>query len=102
MKIEITLKCPNCSGTEIVKNGKKKSKIQNYLCKDCNRQFIGDHALTYKGCHSGLYHKIELMLVRNVGIRDISEIENVSICTVLSVLIKSNKIITPKQNHYEF
>ena len=25
---------------------------QNYQCKDCRRQFIGDHALTYHGCHS--------------------------------------------------
>jgi len=101
MKIEITLKCPRCSGLHIVKNGIKKSEVQNYLCKTCNRQFIGDHALTYKGCHSGLYKKIELMLVRNIGIRDIAEIENVSTCTVLSVLTKSDKIITPKQKHYD-
>jgi insertion element IS1 protein InsB len=101
MKIEITLKCPCCSGTNIVKNGKKSYQVQNYLCKDCRRQFIGDHALKYNGCHSELYHKIELMLVRNVGIRDIAEIENVSIYTVLSVLTKSDKKITPKQKHYD-
>ena len=101
MKIEITLKCPKCAGTDIVKNGIKKSEIQNFICKTCNRQFIGDHALTYKGCHSGQYKKIELMLVRNVGIRDIAEIENVSTSTVLSVLTKSDKIITPKQKHYD-
>ena len=41
------------------------------------------------------------MLVRNVGIRDIAEIENVSIYTVLSVLTKSDKEITPKQKHYD-
>ncbi|WP_425455471.1 IS1/IS1595 family N-terminal zinc-binding domain-containing protein [Cardiobacterium valvarum] len=23
---------------------------QNYLCRDCNRQFIGDHNLTYPRC----------------------------------------------------
>ena len=101
MTIEITLKCPDCSGTNIVKNGKKSYQVQNYLCKDCRRQFIGDHALKYNGCHSELYHKIELMLVRNVGIRDIAEIENVSIYTVLSVLTKSDKRITPKQKYYD-
>lgn len=100
MQIEITVKCPDCSGINIVKNGKKSYQVQNYQCKDCQRQFIGDHALKYKGCHSDLYHKIELMLVRNVGIRDISEIEHVSTGTVLSVLTKSNKVITPKQKHY--
>jgi len=50
MKIKITLRCPNCSGTNLKRNGNKKNKKQNYFCKDCNRQFIGDHALTYKGC----------------------------------------------------
>jgi IS1 family transposase/transposase-like protein len=101
MQIEITLKCPSCEGINIVKNGKKSYQVQNYQCKDCQRQFIGDHALRYKGCHSDLYHKIELMLVRNVGIRDIAEIEHVSLGTVLSVLTESNKVITPKQKHYD-
>ena len=101
MRIEITLKCPDCSGENIVKNGKKSYQVQNYLCKDCNRQFIGDHALKYNGCHSKLYHKIELMLVRNVGIRDITEIENISTNTVLSILTKSDKTITPKQKYYD-
>ena len=57
LKIEITLKFPHCTGTNIVKNGIKAYGVQNYLCKDCGRQFIGDHALTYQGCHSYLYHK---------------------------------------------
>ncbi len=36
------LHCPNCQDTKIVKNGNKKNKKQNYLCKTCKRQFIGD------------------------------------------------------------
>jgi len=47
MKIEITLYCPDCQGAKVKKNGKKSSKKQNYFCKDCGRQFIGNHALTY-------------------------------------------------------
>jgi IS1 family transposase/transposase-like protein len=101
MKIKITLHCPDCQGTKIKKNGKKSSKKQNYLCKNCKRQFIGDHALRYKGCHSQLKNKILLMLVRGIGIRDISEIENISINKVLSVLVYSNHKIQPKQSHYE-
>ena len=42
-----------------------------------------------------------MMLVRVVGIRDVSEIENVSIQKVLSVLTKSNYVIRPKQTHYD-
>jgi IS1 family transposase len=41
------------------------------------------------------------MLVRGVGIRDISVIEQVSINKVLSVLVHSNRTITPKQRHYD-
>lgn len=101
MKVEITIVCPCCSSINIKKNGKKKNKKQNYRCNDCGRQFIGDHALTYKGCFSGLISKILLMLVRGVGIRDIAIIEDVSIGKVLSVLINSNKNIKPKQSYYE-
>ena len=35
--------------------------------------------LPIKGCHSNINRKITLMLVRGVGIRDISKIEEVSI-----------------------
>ena len=101
MKITITLHCPDCQSTKIKRNGKKTSKKQNYFCKDCRRQFIGDHALTYKGCHSKLIHRILTMLVRGVGIRDISEIEEISIKKVLSTLVNSNHILKPKQTHYD-
>ena len=41
------------------------------------------------------------MLVRGIGIRDMSVIENVSIKKTLSVLVNSNRIITAKQQHYD-
>ena len=100
MKIRIELYCPNCQSAKVVKNGKKPNGKQNYLCKNerCGRQFIGDHNLTYKGCHSNINHKITLMLVRGVGIRDISKIEEVSTGKVLTVLVKSSYSITPKRS----
>jgi transposase-like protein len=101
MQIEITLYCPDCQSAKIKKNGKKSSEKQNYFCKNCGRQFIGDHSLSYKGCHSELNQKILRMLVRGVGIRDISEIEIISINKVLSVLVNSSHKIKPKQNHYD-
>ena len=101
MQITITLHCPNCHSANIKKNGKKSSAKQNYYCKECRRQFIGDHALTYKGWHSDLIHKILLMLVRGIGIRDIAEIEKISIKKVLSTLVNSNHTLKPKQSHYD-
>jgi transposase-like protein len=75
MKITITLHCPDCQSIKVKKNGKKISKKQNYLCKACGRQFTGDHALCYKGCHSCPTQRILLMSVRGAGIRDMAEIE---------------------------
>ena len=28
------------------------------MCKNCGRQFIADHELTYKGCHSTINQRI--------------------------------------------
>ncbi|KAA6338033.1 hypothetical protein EZS27_013938 [termite gut metagenome] len=95
MNITLTLHCPHCQSPQIKKNGKKACGKQNYLCKNCSRPFIGDHALTYKACHWGLIKRILLMLVRGIGIRDISAIQEVSIRKVLSVLVNSHYAITP-------
>ncbi len=54
-----------------------------------------------KACHSTLIHKILLMLVRGIRIRDIAEIEKVSIKKVLSVLVKSSHCIKPKHSYYD-
>jgi transposase-like protein len=93
MTIKITLYCPDCQSPNIKRNGKTPSQKQNYLCKDCSRQFISNHALSYKGCHSALKQKILLMLVRGIGIRDIAIIEGISIKKVLSALANSNRKI---------
>ena len=53
------------------------------------------------GCHSGLGNKIKMMLVRGLGIRDISVIEDISISKVLLILIGLNYSQKPKHCHYE-
>ena len=101
MEILIELRCPQCNSGHIKKNGLKIYGIQNYQCLCCGRQFIGDRALKNKGSHSGIVQKIKKMLVRGVGIRDIVEIESVSIQKVLSVLVNSSVTIKPHENHYD-
>jgi IS1 family transposase len=102
MKIQITLYCPGCQGTNIVKNGRKSyANKQNYVCKDCQRQFIGDHALSYSGCHSALNQRIKRMFVRGMGIRDIAEVEQISIGKVLYSLVKLKVAPQAKQTHYD-
>ena len=85
MKVQITLYCPDCQSPQVIKNGNKVNGKQTDRSKSCNRPFIGNHALQYKGCHSDLIQKILLMLVRGFGIRDVAEIEKISINKVLSV-----------------
>jgi hypothetical protein len=68
--------------------------------QNCGRQFIGDYALDYKSCHSSLIKRILLMMVRGIGVRDISVIEGISIGKMLSVPVKSHYRIAAKCHHY--
>jgi hypothetical protein len=40
------------------------------------------------------------MLVRGIGIRDISVIQEVSVQKVLSVLVNSHYVLTPRKSYY--
>ena len=101
MQITLEIKCPTCLSDSIKKNGIKVDGKQNDQCKDCKRQFIGDHALSYLGCNSGITRKILQLMVRGSGIRDIAEVERISIGKVLRTLTESAYQIQPKQSHYE-
>lgn len=101
MQILLHIKCPACLSDSIKKNGIKSYGKQNYQCKDCKRQFIGNHALTYKGCHTNKDGKIRHLMVRGSGIRDIAEVEQISCGKVLATLEKCDYKIIPKQNQYD-
>ena len=102
MKIQITLYYPRCQSTKVVKNGLKGySNKQNYLCRSCDRQFIGDHNLDYQGCHSSLTQRLKRMFVRGMGIRDIAEVEQISTGKVLHVLDNLKVAPQPKKLHYD-
>ena len=99
--IQIPIQCPCCQGTNIKKNGFSRNQKQKYLCKDCRRNFIGDHALTYKGCHSQIKQRVLHMLAEHCGIRHITRLEKISCGKVLSILATSLYRSKPKQQHYE-
>ena len=89
MKITLQIKCPTCLSNNIKRNGIKVDGKQNHQCKDCKRQFIGDHALSYQGCNSGITGKILHLMIRGSGVRDIAEVERISIGKVLRTLSES-------------
>ena len=99
MRITLEIKCPTCLSDSIKKNGIKVDGKQNYQCKDCKRQFIGDHALSYLGCNSGITRKILQLMVRGSGIRDIAESNvNRTIKKVEDALMKSRRFTLPKRS----
>ena len=101
MTVEITLKCPKCDSQDIRKNGINKRNKQNYQCKTCQRQFIAQHELVYRGCQKGITERVKHMLVRRLGIRDIAELEGISVRKVLSILEDTEVKIKPAQSHYD-
>ena len=101
MKTTIELKCPHCHSPNIVGNGKKSNRTQNYLCKACGKQFISDFERTYCGTLSYIVSMIKIMLVRGIGIRDISEILKISVGKVLKTLTSSQYKIKPARKHYD-
>ena len=86
MLISIELNCPHCNSPTVVRNGKKSNRTQNYLCKTCGKQFISDLERTYHGTLSYIANMIKIMLVRGIGIRDISAILKISVGKVLKTL----------------
>jgi transposase-like protein len=85
MKITIDIKCPHCNSPNLSRNGKKDNRKQNYRCKDCGRQFISSHEITYRGCLPAIVNLVKIMLVRGMAIRDISTVLGISITKVLKV-----------------
>jgi len=103
MQITLQIKCPTCLRDSIKKNGTKVDGKQNYQCKICKLQFIGDHALSDPGCHSRIKTKILHLMVRGTGVRDIAEVERVSIGKVLRTLSQSNyQLQAPPNFHISF
>jgi IS1 family transposase/transposase-like protein len=101
MKTTIKIRCPKCGSENVVRNGKKSYKTQNYRCKDCGRQFIAEQDRTYKGTRVGIGETIKRALVRGCGIRDVAVILLVSTGKVLRVLTESHYELKPKKTHYE-
>jgi IS1 family transposase/transposase-like protein len=101
MLITIEINCPHCHSPSVSRNGKKSNGTQNYICKECGRQFIADSEKTYQGSLSGIEDKIKIMLVRGIGIRDISVVLRISITKVLNTLKKTKYEIKPKCAHYD-
>jgi hypothetical protein len=57
--------------------------------------------MTYRGRLSWVVEMVKIILVRGIGIRDISVVLKISITKVLKVLKSTRYQIKPKQSHYD-
>jgi transposase-like protein len=76
------MQCPECSATNISKNGKQKGK-QNYICKECRRQFINDYAPPM-GYSDEFKRECLKMYVNGIGFRGIERVKGVHHTTVIT------------------
>lgn len=99
-EITIQVNCPYCHGLKVVKNGKKKSGEQNFLCRQCGKQF----QLHYQkqGCKPEVKGLVLKLLVHNSGIRDIEAVVGIHRQTVLKWLNQAaeQRQVKPRQKQY--
>ena len=99
--IKIKVQCPHCESPKVVKNGKKSTGKQNFLCKDCRKQF--QFVYTNKGSDPKVQRQIKSSLLHGSGIRDCSAVFSVSQRCVLNLILRlGQKVkIQPKRNQYD-
>lgn len=83
------MKCPKCNSDKTVKNGKTPNKrVQKYLCRNCNRNFLETDGTVYFGKHTE-YEKIDQIVhahCEGVGIRATGRIFDLAPYTVRSII----------------
>lgn len=80
------MKCPDCSGTHIRKNGHRQQK-QNYICVSCGRQFLEEYG--HRGYSDEVKRLCLKMYVNGMGIRGISRVTSIAHTTILNWIKQS-------------
>ena len=93
-KVSDTKICPNCFSPKIIKNGKTKTKKQQYFCKDCNKRFLDFY--TYQAYRYGINNDIIALTKEGTGIRSTARLLKISPTTLLARIITiSKKVVQP-------
>jgi len=100
VRLNKDVQCPRCRSVKVVKNGKKKTGVQNILCRGCRLQFQGEYL--YQGADHKNKDLLKRMLLRGSGVRDCSAVLGISIGCVLKFILRMGKAseIRPKHNFY--
>ena len=89
------MQCPRCKSSKIVRNGKRKAK-QNYLCRNCNRQFID--AYDSRGYSAQVKEHCLTLYCNGMGFRGIEPSTGVCHNTVIN-WVKQAASQVPEENY---
>jgi len=87
------VQCPECKGSDIVKNGFTKTGKQQYCCKSCKKRFLEYY--TYHACRKGLNQDIVSLTKEGLGIRSTARFLKISTTTLLSRIVAIAESIAP-------
>jgi len=82
------MKCPDCGGEHIRKNGHRKQK-QNYICVNCGRQFLDQY--DSQGYSDDVKQLCLKMYVNGMGVRGISRVTNIAHTTILNWIAQAGE-----------
>ncbi len=89
------MKCPKCESKQIRKNGHRSDK-QNYLCKNCGRQFVESYS--QRGDSDDAKQICLKMHQNNLGFREIERLTGISHNIALRECVRT--YITSVKNLY--
>jgi transposase-like protein len=75
------MKCPRCGSTQVRKNGHRSSQ-QNYLCKNCGRQFVESYS--QRGYSDDVKQICLRMYYNGLGFREIERLTGISHNTIIN------------------
>lgn len=94
--------CPFCHSDEIIKNGKTKTKKQQFYCKKCSNRFLDFY--TYNAYCKNINQRITQYINEGLGIRSIARILKISTTILLKRILLIAKNISqpliPKGKRY--
>lgn len=91
IKVSDTKICPFCYSPKIIKNGKTKTKKQQYICKNCKKRFLDYYS--YNAYKPNINRKIIQLTKEGAGIRSTARLLEISPTTLLSKIISIAKNI---------
>jgi transposase-like protein len=77
------MQCPECKLDHIRKNGINRQGKQNYICVNCQRQFINDYQ-SFKGYSDEMRNECLTMYVNGMGLRAYARVKKIHHSTVIN------------------